>query len=291
MRRFVVFVIVFCAVVVAGVLLPRFYRGDRAHAGAEAQGNWTTGDCPDASIGWGHWGAVHLCQLRRATLTLNGNPLSVSTTNGSIHVIGEDRQDVEMEASVHVWAPSHRAAQRLLRRIDVYTENGDIHDSGPSFLFFTGYVVNYRLLVPRAVAASLHSTNGGIDLSQLNGKIRFANTNGGVTLTQVSGDVQGSTVNGGVTIALDGDTWQGAGLRASTVNGGISLHLPNQYSAQLDAATVNGGVSVSFPVAEQGDVGKHLNVSIGSGGPLIHLRTVNGGISIDHGGQASGNAD
>ena len=292
MRRFIAFVVVLCAVVILGALLPHWRQDRRVHAGTQSRGNWTTGNCPDSDRNsWGHWGAVHECQLRRATLTLNGNPLSVSSTNGSIHVIGQDRSDVELEASVNVWASSNREADRLLRSIQVHTANGDIYDRGPHFFFFSGYSVNYRLLVPRGITGHFSNTNGGIALDHLNGKVRFGNTNGGVTLRSMNGDVQGHSVNGGIQITLAGDTWQGAGLRADTTNGGIDLRVPDQYSAHVDAGTVNGGISASFPVNVQGNVRNHLDANLGNGGPTIHLQTVNGGISIAHPGPGSGKAD
>jgi DUF4097 and DUF4098 domain-containing protein YvlB len=278
MRRFALFVVSFTAIVILGVSLPHSHR--HVHAAAAAQpGNWHNGDCDDNS---NHWGESHVCQMRRTTLPLSGGQLSVHTMNGGIDITGEDRSDVALDARVSAWAPSESEANDLLNQIVIDTDNGDLRDHGPHTHFFnrTGYSVDYHLHVPRHLAAELHTMNGGIDLTRIDGNLRFETTNGGVSLDQVSGDVQGHTVNGGLNISLAGDRWQGGGLHADTTNGGIDLRVPNNYSAHLETGTVNGGISVDFPITVQGEIKNHLNTDLGSGGPTVHVQTVNGGINI-----------
>jgi hypothetical protein len=101
-----------------------------------------------------------------------------------------------------------------------------------------------------------------------------------VTLSRLGGDVKGRTSNGGVTVDLDGATWNGAGLDVETSNGGVKLSIPAQYSARLDAGTVNGGFNIDFPVNVQGRIDRQIMADIGSGGPLIRVRTNNGGVRV-----------
>jgi hypothetical protein len=280
MRRFALFVVSFTAIVVLGVSLPHSHR--HVHAAAAAQpGDWHNGDCEDNS---NHWGEAHVRQMRRTTLSLSSGRLGVNITNGGIDVTGEDRSDVALEARVTAWAPSESEANDLLNQIVIDTDSGDIRDHGPHTHFFnrTGYSVDYHLHVPRHLAAELHTMNGGIDLTRLDGNLRFETTNGGVSLDQLSGDVQGHTVNGGLNISLAGDRWQGDGLHADTTNGGIDLRVPNNYSAHLETGTVNGGISVDFPITVQGEIKNRLNTDLGSGGPTVHVQTVNGGVTISH---------
>jgi DUF4097 and DUF4098 domain-containing protein YvlB len=291
MRRFVVFVLAFCAIVTFGALVPRArfacFRNHDAGVVSAAQlpANWQSGACDDSN---NHWGRPHVCQMRRTTFTLPAGRLSVETANGGISVDGENRTDVSLEAKVTAWGESESAAENVLNQIQIDTDNGDVHDRGPKSSLFggNGYSVEYHLHVPSHLAADLHTMNGGIELSQLDGAIRFATTNGGVALRQLAGDVQGQTVNGGLDIALAGDRWQGEGLQAHTTNGGISLQVPNNYSAHLETGTVNGGISVDFPITVQGEIKNHLDTNLGSGGATLHLQTVNGGVSIRHGGGA-----
>ncbi|MDE3199229.1 MAG: hypothetical protein KGN84_22960, partial [Acidobacteriota bacterium] len=105
--------------------------------------------------------------------------------------------------------------------------------------------------------------------------------NGGISLKDVGGDVHGDTVNGGISVNLTGARWNGRGLDVTTENGGVSMKVPDAFSALLDVATVNGGMNVRMPNApliRRGD--NHFNVTLGAGGPLIRVRTHNGGVSI-----------
>lgn len=140
--------------------------------------------------------------------------------------------------------------------------------------------VNYRLRVPRRVGAQLHTQNGGIDLTNVEGAIDADTTNGGLTLDDLGGEVHARTVNGGLNVKLDGSKWRGNGLFAKSTNGGISVKAPENYSAHLIAQTVNGGISVGFPITIQGKIRNHIDTNIGQGGPTLQFETVNGGVSI-----------
>ncbi len=287
MRRFAVFILCLTVIVVLGVSLPHSHRHVRAAAAALPQsGNWHSGDCEDNS---NHWGEPHVCQMRRTTFALPSGHISVDTTNGGIDVMGEDRSDVALEARVTAWGPSESEANDLLNQVVIDTNDGDIRDHGSHTHFFSGrgYSIDYHLHVPRHLAADLHTMNGGIDLTRLDGNVHFETTNGGVTIDRLAGEVNGHTVNGGLNVSLDGDHWQGAGLHADTTNGGIDLRVPEHYSAHLETGTVNGGINVDFPVTVQGTIKNRLNTDLGNGGSTIHVQTVNGGVTISHSSSTS----
>jgi len=56
--------------------------------------------------------------------------------------------------------------------------------------------------------------------------------------------------------------------------------VPEPFSALLDVATVNGGMNVRLPNAHVSRGQNHFSMTLGSGGPLIRVRTHNGGVSI-----------
>ncbi len=248
--------------------------------------NWTVGACGNDdgnthnSSWWGHQERV--CELRTTTIKLGGAHLAVKSENGGIEVTGEDRNDVLVEARVQASASSESDARKILKQVVIETSGDSIRDSGPhAFLGNTGYGVNYRLRVPRRLAVDLKSNNGGIDITHLEGEIRFDTTNGGVGLNDLAGDVHGSTTNGGLDITLTGKSWSGQGLNAETTNGGVTLRIPEHYSAHLETGTVNGGISVNFPLTIQGDIKNRLSTNLGSGGPTIRAETTNGGVEIN----------
>lgn len=281
MRRFAIFAAAFVLIVFCGTYLPSHVH----HRGriAFAADNWSAGECRDQGnthnqFGWGKLERV--CELRTTRLT-PGSRLNVTSLNGGIEVIGEDRSDVAVEARVIAWAGSASEAKDMIRQIAIETAGDSIRDNGPSFHWGNkGYGVNYKLRVPRHLSVDLKSHNGGIDIAHLDSNISFDTTNGGVELTDLAGDVHGQTVNGGLSIQLSGDSWRGKGLNAETTNGGVELGIPDGYSAHLETGTVNGGFEFNFPITVQGDIKKHLSIDLGKGGPTIHAETTNGGVSV-----------
>ena len=233
-------------------------------------------------------GKEKACELRRTTLPLVNGHITVSGKNGGIEVIGEDRQNIALEARVVTQESSTERAKSLLKEIKILTD-GSIRAEGPSSSgLFSGlfgnssWYVNFRLHVPRHLAAQLHSENGGINISNIDGEISAETTNGGLTLRELAGNVHATTVNGGVEVTLKGTQWQGEGMFAKSTNGGVSVKAPDHYSAHLIAATVNGGISVAFPITIQGSIHHHIDTQIGQGGPTIQVETTNGGVSIGH---------
>lgn len=246
--------------------------------------SWSTGPC-DGDEGNTHnsWLFGHpnrVCELRRAVVPLEGQ-LSVKGTNGGIEVIGEDRADIAIEARITADGSSQEQARSLMQQIKIIT-TGVIHADGPQSSLWSrnGWSVNYRLHVPRRLSANLHTENGGIVLSHLDGVLMAETTNGGLVLTDLAGDVHATTVNGGVQLQLSGSRWNGAGLFAQSTNGGISATAPDHYSAHLVAETEHGGISVDFPITIQGSIRNQIDTNLGEGGPTIEVKTVNGGVSL-----------
>ena len=101
-----------------------------------------------------------------------------------------------------------------------------------------------------------------------------------MSLNRLAGDVEGKTMNGGVTVELAGDRWDGTKLDARTTNGGVTVNMPERYSAHFETATANGNLRVDFPMTVRGEIGKKLATDIGSGGPTIHVETMNGGVNV-----------
>jgi hypothetical protein len=223
-------------------------------------------------------GANQVCELRSATVPLVNGHLNVNGVNGGIEVIGQDRQDIALEARVTVHAGSQSDAESLLHEVTIET-GATIQAHGPQITFGNrGWNVSYRLLVPHHLAADFRTTNGGLTLTALDGFLHGETLNGGLTLDNLSGDVHVSTTNGGIHATLTGPTWRGAGLSATTTNGGISVSVPHPYSAHLVSSTVNGGISVLG--AETGGRHRQVDTNLGSGGPTLRFETINGGVSV-----------
>jgi hypothetical protein len=223
--------------------------------------------------------ATH-CEMREDTID-GANPLDIDAApNGGIRVRGWDRGDVLVRAKVQASARTDADARRLASSVRVETAGGRIHADGPSSSRDEHWSVSFEISVPRTAMLTLKSVNGGIVIDDFRGTAKFHTTNGGVTLNNVGGDLRGETTNGGVTVDVTGDHWDGTGLDVETHNGGIRLNLPKGFSAELEAGTTHGGVSIDFPVTVTGSIGRHLETTLGSGGPKLRAITTNGGVTI-----------
>jgi hypothetical protein len=237
------------------------------------------------SWGGGDWRQVHHCDVREQTLAAlpqatPGHIKADPGRNGGVTVKGWLRKDVLVRSRVDVWADSDNDANALMNQVRVDSSTGVISATGPVDAGQRGWSVSYEIFVPREGAVDLTAHNGGISVSDVNGEITVATTNGGIHLARVAGDVSGITKNGGLQVELSGNTWQGRQLELSTKNGGVTVSIPGGYSAHLEAETVHGAVRSEIPMTVTGRIGHFIDGNIGSGGPLIHVSTVNGGISL-----------
>ena len=241
---------------------------------------FSTSPCPPESSGY-QGDKPHACELRRISLPLAHGGVTVAGDNGGIDLIGEDRQDVLLEARVITRSSTQAGADSLLREITILTD-GSIRARGPSLVLSQpSWYVSFTVHVPRHTNAELSTHNGGISLSHAEGKLTAETHNGGISVADLGGDVHLLTVNGGMDVSLAGSHWVGAALSARTTNGGITVKAPAQYSAHLITQTVHGGTSINFPITVQGAIGNRVDTSLGQGGATIEFTTVNGAVSID----------
>jgi hypothetical protein len=227
----------------------------------------------------------HACEVRDTRLPAPSGPLTVDASpNGGIQVEGWDQADVLVRAVVQTYGETDGDARQMLPSVHINAAGGRVTADGPdrnSSARRSGWSVSFRIWAPRATALALAATNGGITVRSMRGESRFTTENGGVTLDDLSGQVVGTTRNGGVHVRLSGARWEGAGLDVETINGGVTLAVPASYSAALEVHTQNGGIRTDIPMTVQGRVDRELRTTLGSGGPLLKLRTVNGGVRIN----------
>jgi hypothetical protein len=226
--------------------------------------------------------ATH-CEVREDTIG-GANPLDIDAgRNGGIRVRGWDRGDVLVRSRIQASADTDAEARRLVSGVRIDTAGGRIRAEGPDTGRDQHWNVSFEINVPRTAMLTLNTNNGGISIADFRGVAKFHAKNGGLTLTDVGGDLRGETTNGGVTVDVSGGHWDGAGLDVETRNGGVRLNLPKGFSAELEAGTTHGHVSIDFPITVTGridGIGRHLETTLGSGGPKLRAMTTNGGVTI-----------
>src|SRR5580704_15137263 len=190
---------------------------------------------------------AHFCEMREQTVPASGMISVDASQNGGISIKGSDRSDVLVRAQVRTEAPTDDQARDLARQINVQTAGPQVRAYGPTNDHDRSWSVTYEIFVPSRFSANLETVNGGVSISDVNGNLEFKTVNGGLSLHRIGGYVHGHTTNGGVSIELAGDRWEGQGLEVTTTNGGVTLHVPHNYSAQLEAHTVNGRIRADMP--------------------------------------------
>jgi Toastrack DUF4097 len=220
------------------------------------------------------------CEVREFTVAKPSRLDVTGNQNGGIRVSGTSRSDVLVRARVSARADSTDDARALVGDVDVTVDDGRVRTSGPRTSGRRSWQVSYRIETPRAIDLELGTSNGSIDLSSVEGRIRAESSNGAMRLTDLAGDVSTSTSNGAVVATLAGPTWRGAGFEATTRNGSVRLNLPDRYNSRLVASTGNGSLSIDFPVQVQGRISRRLDVTLGDGGPTLRVQSSNGSVHI-----------
>lgn len=160
--------------------------------------------------------------------------------------------------------------------------------------------VEYELRVPQGSTLELHTSNGQIDVSNVDGSLTLDSSNGQIVTNQTRGSVQAHTSNGAVTcreatgpvdlessngaISVDyiGSLAPDAAIACETSNGRIDLRLPSTTAFSLDARTSNGRITNEFPLSipTSDSDRRHVVGDVGDGGATVRLRTSNGSIVV-----------
>ncbi len=141
------------------------------------------------------------------------------------------------------------------------------------------------------------SGSGEIRADQISGAITASTGSGDVRLTQSgAGDVEVSTGSGTVEVnGVKGAVQIGTGSgnitaegtptgnwRLHTGSGDLTVELPQQTSFELYAHTSSGSIESKFPITMEGTIStRELHGKVGSGGPVVELRTSSGSIHIE----------
>jgi hypothetical protein len=223
------------------------------------------------------------CEVREFTLDARSLIAVDAGPNGGITVEGWNGSNIRVLARVQTWS-QRGDPEDFLGDIEVITTGREIRSEGPRGRDIgrnNGWSVSYELMVPFESDLSLESTNGGISITDVKGKMDFRTTNGGIDLAGLAGDVSGRTTNGSIRVDLEGAEWDGTGLDVQTTNGTVTLDVPEGFQADLEIGTTNGGFRIDFPITLQGRINRRrIRTELNGGGALIKAITTNGGVTV-----------
>ena len=139
--------------------------------------------------------------------------------------------------------------------------------------------VDFTVKVPAGVRFTGYTVNGDVEADGLGADVDIATVNGDVEVS-TRGQAEASTVNGSIVVRMGRADWTGD-LRFHTVNGGITVYVPTDFSAEIEAETVNGDIETEFPLTVSGRFGmRRIRGTVGQGGRTLELETVNGSIRL-----------
>ena len=233
----------------------------------------------------------------------SGSNLSAQTHNGAIKIIGADVSECDVTAKIEARAITDEDAQKVAEETKVTLEpNGKgliIKIARPSNMRNRSVSVSLDVTTPNQTSLDLVTHNGGVKITDIEGKITATTHNGGVTTENttgatrlkshngpitcrnMSGDAQLNSHNGSVKAYYSEAAPSVCDISMTTHNGGIELIAPTDFSAKVDASTHNGSIDTNIAITIMGKFSKsRLTGTIGTGEGKLHLETHNGSIKI-----------
>jgi hypothetical protein len=138
--------------------------------------------------------------------------------------------------------------------------------------------VRFVVRVPAGVTFVGRTVNGEVEADRLNGDVDLHTVNGSVTFSTTGGG-RAETVNGSIRGDMGRADWSDTNS-FKTVNGSIILRFPDSLSTEVRASTVNGDITSDFTMSTSRVSRRRLEGTIGGGGRMLALESVNGSIAV-----------
>jgi DUF4097 and DUF4098 domain-containing protein YvlB len=203
--------------------------------------------------------------------------VAIQNLYGNVSITAWDRDAVLVEAIKHSTDPRRLEDARIVVEptadsLSIRTQYAGSDAEHPTS-------VEYRITVPRGInLESVVLTNGQLSLDGLSGSVKASAVNGDIRALKLGGQAELSTINGQVEADFD-RTSRANPISLSSVNGPIHLTIPSGSGASVEAHNLSGGIASDLGHVARTPAGHRLLVK-GSGGAQIHVKNVNGGISI-----------
>jgi len=236
--------------------------------------------------------AYRLIEHREWTLpSESGARFILSNTGGAIEVIGWDRDEIEISATIRIRAASKDKARRIYGGIDFETDSGSgstsIRALIPGFrkdsLYGEGNTavsVDYSIRVPYSTELEIRSVTGDIAVIGVGGAFLIVSGQGSIDMRSRGGEGTLRTGSGDIGCELD-FLPAGGKLRLKTGNGDVSLGIPADTSAMLRARTGTGAVRVRLEMTGVEKSRRRVKKGmLGGGDGEIVLESASGDVTV-----------
>jgi hypothetical protein len=195
---------------------------------------------------------------------------------GGVSVRGWNKPHARLIVCRTAVAQTKVQARRVLDSITVSYERGDIAAIGPGTSSTQAWWTNMILYVPRRATVDIHTTNGGVMVRNVDGRVSAHATRGGISVASSSGQFTIGTDTGGITL----DRVSGR-VDAASKDGAIAFKVADAVPT-LEARTGGGGRIICNISDDATWDGARTLLRIGDGNPLVRLTTGDAPIFIDH---------
>lgn len=236
-------------------------------------------------------------EWKKSFAVLEKADLRVDVSDGGITIRSWDRKEVGARVTTRGWrindtevrVTDHQGGDRV--EIEVRTPR--------QFVSFTPHSVHVDLMVPHELRAELRTGDGSISGQEVKGEFHLSTGDGAIEVEAVDGILDAKTGDGRIRASGHWDrldlhtndgsieatareqSKMGASWRVQTGDGHITLHLPEQFAADLDAHTGDGKVTVDLPLTVSGTIrGSEMRGKLNGGGPTLEVRTGDGPIRL-----------
>ena len=214
---------------------------------------------------------------------VNGDVRAEPSGSNEVEVVAEKRARRDSPESVQIQTVPHAGGVTICA---VYPSRDGARpnecrpgDGGRMNTQNNDVTVRFTVRVPAGVHFVGKTVNGEVDASRLNGDLTLSTVNGSIGFS-TTGTARATTVNGSIRGEMGRADWSDR-LEMSTVNGSITLSFPSSLSTDVNVSTVNGDISTEFPLSVTGRFSRRrLEGTIGGGGRMLSLESVNGSITL-----------
>jgi hypothetical protein len=297
-RRVLTFVAMAIWAAVAVTAAPRAFSHRHSDSLVAAAADIPSTSCADLTAHFDHRQPVYQSEERSITKSEAPVLRVQAESNGGLYVEGWDKDTYSVTLCKAVEAGPD--AGTTLSQIHLSFNSGEVRVTAPESR--DRWVAHLLIRAPKAAAMELQIHNGPISLTHVDGNLKIHAENGPVSVTACTGELDLSAHNGPVTlednsgkqsvraengpitVALSGNSWNGAGLEASTTNGPVTLEVPSGYkSGVVLESEGNSPFQCRASVCSEGRKtwdDDHKRVEFGSGPAVVRVSSVNGPVSV-----------
>ena len=234
------------------------------------------------------------------TFTVSGKPeLRVETDDASVTVRTWDQKSIAARVTTTRWKIGQGEVEVFERQAGDRVEI-TVRCPHRNFAFSLGNrSIHVEIQVPRHIQVDIHTGDGGIHVSGLEGETRLRTGDGGIDADSLDGSLDAESGDGHLRVrgrldvlklhtgdgSIEADVLPGSkmasGWRAESGDGSVTIRLPADFSAELDAHTGDGNIQVDFPITLPGGRRDHdLRATLNGGGAPFAIRTGDGSIHV-----------